>query len=90
MVVSINHPQRRDFMISREKASNLFRLAVLMLINLCIVCLAFFHTSPLPSSQPAVDVLSQYGSRGEEVSKIQTRLKSWEAAVGDIAQWGKP
>ena len=71
-------------MISREKASNLFRLAVLMLINLCIVCLAFFHTSPLPSSQPAVDVLSQYGSRGEEVSKIQTRLKSWGYFSGEV------
>ena len=71
-------------MISREKASNLFRLAMLMLINLCIVCLAFFHTSPLPSSQPAVDVLSQYGSRGEEVSKIQTRLKSWGYFSGEV------
>ena len=71
-------------MISREKASNLFRLAVLMLINLCIVCLAFSHTSPLPSSQPAVDVLSQYGSRGEEVSKIQTRLKSWGYFSGEV------
>lgn len=56
-------------MISREKASNLFRLAVLMLINLCIVCLAFSHTSPLPSSQPAVDVLSQYGSQTTEAVK---------------------
>lgn len=71
-------------MISREKASNLFRLAVLMLINLCIVCLAFSHTSPLPSSQSAVDVLSQYGSRGEEVSKIQTRLKSWGYFSGEV------
>ena len=71
-------------MISREKASNLIRLAMLKLINLCIVCLAFFHTSPLPSSQPAVDVLSQYGSRGEEVSKIQTRLKSWGYFSGEV------
>lgn len=72
-------------MISKEKASNLFRLAVLMLVNLCIVCLAFSQTSPLPSSsQPAVDVLSQYGSRGEEVTKIQTRLKSWGYFSGEV------
>lgn len=72
-------------MISREKASNLFRLAMLMLINLCIVCLAFSQTSPFSSSsQPAVDVLSQYGSRGEEVTKIQTRLKSWGYFSGEV------
>lgn len=72
-------------MISREKASNLLRLATLMLINLCIVCLAFSQTSPFSSSsQPAVDVLSQYGSRGEEVTKIQTRLKSWGYFSGEV------
>ncbi len=72
-------------MIFREKASNLIRLATLMLINLCIVCLAFSQTSPFSSSsQPAVDVLSQYGSRGEEVTKIQTRLKSWGYFSGEV------
>ncbi|MEE0210535.1 MAG: spore cortex-lytic enzyme [Negativibacillus sp.] len=72
-------------MIFREKASNLLRLATLMLINLCIVCLAFSQTSPFSSSsQPAVDVLSQYGSRGEEVTKIQTRLKSWGYFSGEV------
>lgn len=72
-------------MIFREKASNLLRLATLMLINLCIVCLAFSQTSPFSSSsQPAVDVLSQYGSCGEEVTKIQTRLKSWGYFSGEV------
>lgn len=72
-------------MIFREKASNLLRLVTLMLINLCIVCLAFSQTSPFSSSlQPAVDVLSQYGSRGEEVTKIQTRLKSWGYFSGEV------
>lgn len=72
-------------MIFREKASNLLRLATLMLINLCIVCLAFSQTSPFSSSShPAVDVLSQYGSRGEEVTKIQTRLKSWGYFSGEV------
>lgn len=72
-------------MIFREKASNLLRLATLTLINLCIVCLAFSQTSPFSSSsQPAVDVLSQYGSRGKEVTKIQTRLKSWGYFSGEV------
>ena len=72
-------------MIFREKASNLLRLATLMLIHLCIVCLAFSQTSPFSSSsQLAVDVLSQYGSRGEEVTKIQTRLKSWGYFSGEV------
>ena len=66
-------------MISREQTSNLVKLAVLVLINLCIICLAFYRTpsSALVSTDPsAVDAVSQYGSQSDEVTQIQTRLKS--------------
>ena len=74
-------------MISREKTSNLVKLAVLVLINLCIICLAFYRTpsSALVSTDPsAVDAVSQYGSQSDEVTQIQTRLKSWGYFSGPI------
>lgn len=77
-------------MISREQTSNLIKLAVLVLINLCIICLAFYRTpsSALVSTEPSdpstVDVVSQYGSQSDEVTQIQTRLKSWGYFSGPI------
>lgn len=42
-------------MISREKTSNLIKLAILVLINLCIICFAFYQvpSSALASTQPS-------------------------------------
>ena len=77
-------------MISREQTSNLIKLAVLVLINLCIICLAFYRTpssalvSTEPSEPSAVDTISQYGSQSDEVTQIQTRLKSWGYFSGPI------
>ena len=77
-------------MISREKTSNLIKLAILVLINLCIICLAFYQVpssslvSAEPSGQPSVDAISQYGSQSDEVTKIQTRLKAWGYFDGPV------
>ena len=77
-------------MISREKTSNLIKLAILVLINLCIICFAFYQVpssalaSTQPSDQPSVDVISQYGSQSDEVTKIQTRLKAWGYFDGPV------
>lgn len=74
-------------MISREQTSNLIKLAVLVLINLCIICFAFYQepTSSLTSArQNALGVVSQYGSQSEEVTRIQSRLKSWGYFSGPI------
>lgn len=77
-------------MISREKTSNLIKLAILVLINLCIICFAFYQVpssalaSTQPSDQPSVDAISQYGSQSDEVTKIQTRLKAWGYFDGPV------
>lgn len=77
-------------MISREKTSNLIKLAILVLINLCIICFALYQVpssalaSTQPSDQPSVDAISQYGSQSDEVTKIQTRLKAWGYFDGPV------
>ena len=73
-------------MISREQTSNLIKLAVLILINLCIICFAFYQ---VPSSSPSagqnsLPVVSQFGSQSEEVTQIQIRLKSWGYFSGSV------
>ena len=65
-------------------------LAILVLINLCIICFAFYQVpssalaSTQPSDQPSVDAISQYGSQSDEVTKIQTRLKAWGYFDGPV------
>ena len=73
-------------MISREQTSNLIKLAVLILINLCIICFAFYQVpSSLPSAgQDSLPVVSQFGSQSEEVTQIQIRLKSWGYFSGSV------
>ena len=69
-------------MISKEQTSNLIKLAVLILINLCIIFFAFYQ---IPEQTPAVmETVSQYGSKSSEVTKIQTRLKSWGYFSGPV------
>jgi N-acetylmuramoyl-L-alanine amidase len=82
-----NFCEGENTMISREQTSNLIKLAVLVLINLCIICFAFYQepTSSLTSArQNALGVVSQYGSQSEEVTRIQSRLKSWGYFSGPI------
>lgn len=77
-------------MISREKTSNLIKLMILVLINLCIIGFAFYQvpssalTSAEASNPSSVETISQYGSQSDEVTKIQTRLKSWGYFDGPV------
>ena len=73
-------------MISREQTSNLIKLAVLILINLCIICFAFYQvpSSLTSAGQNSLPVVSQFGSQSEEVTQIQIRLKSWGYFSGSV------
>ena len=73
-------------MISREQTSNLIKLAVLILINLCIICFAFYQvpSSLTSAGQDSLPVVSQFGSQSEEVTQIQIRLKSWGYFSGSV------
>ena len=72
-------------MFSKEKPMDLFMLAILILLNLCIISAAFYQTSnSKPASQEIQETVSQYGSKSDEVKKIQTRLKNWGYFDGPV------
>jgi len=60
----------------KDRAILFFR--VLILLALCILIASAVHYTQ------AADVLSKYGSRGAEVTAIQTRLKRWGYYFGDV------
>lgn len=55
-----------------------WRTAVIVLVNILVLVIA------LNSSEKPVDALSKYGSKGDEVTKIQTRLKKWGYYNGNV------
>lgn len=74
-------------MISREQTSNLVKLAILVMINLCIIYFAFSQSpssTVVSAEKSTIDVVSQYGSQSDEVTQIQTRLKSWGYFSGPV------
>lgn len=74
-------------MISREQTSNLVKLAILVMINLCIIYFAFSQSpssTMVSAEKSTIDVVSQYGSQSDEVTQIQTRLKSWGYFSGPV------
>ena len=72
-------------MFSGEKPIDLLKLAVLILLNICIIAVAFQQTSnSADSSSEIQETASQYGSKNEEVKKIQTRLKNWGYFDGPV------
>ena len=50
------------------------RLLIILLMFVLIVCMVY----------PNVQALSRYGSNGEEVRKIQTKLKEWGYYNGSV------
>lgn len=61
------------------------KAAIILALNLCLLSVAVFagrQEGSIPSG--AVDALSQYGSQGSEVTKIQQRLKNWGYFDGPV------
>lgn len=56
----------------------LWRVTMVILVNILVLMIAFNHNTK------SVDVLSKYGSKGDEVTKIQTRLKNWGYYQGSV------
>ena len=74
-------------MLFGEKYSDLLKLVLLIFINICIVSAALHPLSSSPVSSKEVEaqeVLLQYGSKSDKVSKIQSRLKSWGYFSGPV------
>ncbi len=62
------------------------KTALILILNLCLIGLALYGTST-NSTKPIAEitpVISQYGSNGSEVTKIQQRLKNWGYFDGPV------
>ena len=60
------------------------KTAFLILITILIVFTLFYQTQFLDMYGYSIATLSKYGSSGDEVTKIQTRLSAWGYYTGDI------
>ena len=62
------------------------KTAIILALNLCLISLAVVSArNETPAiSADSTPVVSQYGSKGAEVTKIQQRLKNWGYFDGPI------
>lgn len=60
------------------------KITMLFLATLLIVAGLLSQLKPLDKSEDSIAALSQYGSSGQEVTNIQTRLSRWGYYSGDI------
>lgn len=60
------------------------KTAFLILITVLIVITLFYQTQLLDMFGYSIATLSKYGSSGDEVTKIQTRLSAWGYYTGEI------
>lgn len=60
------------------------KTALLILVTVIIVITLFYQTQLVDMFGYSIATLSNYGSSGDEVAKIQTRLSAWGYYTGDI------
>ncbi len=68
--------------MSTKKLKTLWGIFIILLLNLCII--SIFLSPVITEAEPAAQVLSKLGSRGEEVRQIQTKLKAWGYYKGAV------
>lgn len=56
----------------------------IILIVISIALIIFGYVYYINTSNESVEALSKYGSRGEEVRQIQTKLKNWGYYKGNV------
>ncbi len=56
---------------------------IIILFMFALLCILGFIFSVLIENS-SVDALSKYGSRGNEVTQIQTKLKKWGYYTGSV------
>ena len=71
--------------MNQKTVSKILRIAIVVLLNVFIVVLAGYAVNnALQEDSQSVQTLSKNGSRGEEVRKIQERLKAWGYYDGNV------
>ena len=69
-----------DFFMKKRKLVKFIIIEVL-LVSLLVVALIF---SKYENDMESIETLSKYGSRGSEVTQIQTKLKRWGYYSGSV------
>ena len=68
----------------RSKCIPVLKTGIIAALNLCLIAFACFSAQAAPAENGAQQTISQYGSKGQEVTKIQQRLKAWGYYDGPI------
>ncbi len=68
----------------QDKIINILKIAIIVALNLCIIALVVYTYNQPSFETEAVETLSKLGSRGDEVKKIQTKLKQWGYYDGSV------
>ena len=66
-----------DFMIRNKKI-------IIAVVFLIISTISVITAIVLTQKESTIETLSKYGSRGNEVTKIQTKLKRWGYYSGSV------
>lgn len=62
----------------------IFKITVILLALATVISVTAISVSEYKKASESTDVLSKLGSRGEEVRKIQTKLKNWGYYSGSV------
>ena len=65
-------------------SNSMFRFMIVLLVLLTVGSVCIIAVSEYSKETASTDVLSQLGSRGEEVRKIQQKLKNWGYYAGSV------
>lgn len=65
-------------------SNSMFRFMIVLLVLLTVGSVCIITVSDYSEKTASADVLSKLGSRGEEVRKIQQKLKNWGYYTGSV------
>ncbi|SDO01772.1 N-acetylmuramoyl-L-alanine amidase [Acetanaerobacterium elongatum] len=68
----------------QDRIIKILKVGIILALNVCIIALAVYSSSHSVNEPASVQALSKVGSRGDEVTKIQTNLKKWGYYAGNI------
>lgn len=68
----------------QDRVIKILKVGIILALNLCIIALAVYSSNHSVDESASVQTLSKMGSRGDEVTKIQTNLKKWGYYAGNV------
>ena len=69
------------------RSINIIKIGIVVALNLCLIGFSVANSkteTTVNQDNESTAVVSQYGSKGSEVTKIQQRLKSWGYFDGPV------